>query len=91
MKLIYKNYIAEEENGRFNLYKDVTMVATKDSKNHKKGDEYVGTVTIGYGYTFERLLRRMAEDIVGEKDISTLNGYIEEFRCVIDELENVLA
>ena len=83
MKLKFKKYIAEEDNGRFNLSK--LVVATS-----KKGERYETLSVIGYGYTFERLLRRMAEDIVSEKDIHTIKEYIEEFKVVIDELKNTL-
>jgi len=86
MKLFFKNYIAEEEQGRFNLYKDVDMIATRDTPNYEKGEEYVDKQLIGYGYTFERLMRRMAEDIVAQSDVTTLRGYIDEFNKVIDSI-----
>jgi len=83
MKLKFKKYIAEEDNGRFNLSK--LVMATS-----KNGERYETLSVIGYGYTLERLLRRMAEDIVSEKDIHTIKEYIEEFKVVIDELKNTL-
>ena len=83
MKLKFKKYIAEEDNGRFNLSKLVMATSIK-------GERYETLSVIGYGYTFERLLRRMAEDIVSEKDIHTIKEYIDEFKDVIDELKNTL-
>jgi len=74
MELYYGNYIIEEEKGRFNLYE----------KREKSN------IVIGYGYTFERMLRRLTHELVAKKDITTIRGYIDEFKCVLDEIENTL-
>ena len=90
MKLTYKNYTAEEEEGRFNLYKDVEMKATKDTERLKKGDEYTNRVLIGYGFTFERLLKRITESELSTRKDMTLHGYIYNFKAVLDDLRNTL-
>jgi len=67
MNLTFKNYIAESDEDRFNLYKTKTVTATKDSEKHKTGDKYEINVLIGYGYTFESLLKRITYDMLSEK------------------------
>ena len=90
MNLTFKNYTAEEENGRFNLYKAEMVTAAKDSDTRKKGEKYEVNKVIGYSYTFESMLKRMATDMTAQKDITTIREYIDEFKKVLEKIENAL-
>ena len=91
MEIVYKNYIAKEENNRFNLSKKEMVTATRDTKNIKKGDRYEAEIFIGYGYTFERMLRRIAEDIMSKESKLEIKEYIVKFKEIVKEIDGVLA
>jgi len=86
MKIQFKNYTAEADSGRFNLSKTITMTAKTDTKTRKKGEKYKGEVLIGYGYSFESLLHRIATDITSEGDIKTISQYINEYKETLKQI-----
>jgi len=90
MKLTFKNYTAISDGDRFDLYKTKTVTATEKSKEHKAGDKYETTILIGYGYTFESLLKRITADTLSEKDTMTIVEYIKEFKVIVNEISNTL-
>ena len=79
MKILYKDYVAEAESDRFNLYKK-----GKTQKGKDKLD------TIGYGYTFEGLLRKIAHLEMGKKSDMTFAEYIADYKKIIKEVEEAL-
>lgn len=87
MKLFYKDYIAEADGDRFNLFETVTVTAKKDGKKFKKGDKYEDMKPISYGHTYESLVRKIASlESAKGKDCS-LGEYVVIFKR---ELEKVL-
>lgn len=95
MKLTYENYVAYSDDGRFNLYKIVMAKAEKDSEIRKKGEKYESESLVGYGYTFETLVKRIITDVViSNEDVTTLKEYIKAYReaskIIINEMDRKL-
>ena len=91
MTIEYKDYKAVCNDSRFDLYQVKTMVAEKDTKKFKKGDTYEKEITIGYGYSFESLLRRIVEaELERKHKVITIREYIEEFGKEMKKLKKTL-
>ena len=88
MNLKYKNYIAYSEGDRFNLYEIKEMVAQKETKNHSIGDKYNSEMLIGYGYTYDGLVRRIASQELNNMEITLeLGEYVSAFSDVLNEIK----
>ena len=83
--ITYKNYTLEQDGARFNLYKTVTReVKSKDKEPEVKEV----TDTIGYSFTLNVAIERVALDIMltnGGKD-RTLAEYLTELKGVTQDI-----
>ena len=91
MNIKYKNYYAEDIDGRFDLFEERDWVANKDGKEYKKGDKYKKMVVMGYGYRFENLLRKIVDlELSKQRKVVSVQEYIGEFKRVSDVLKHTL-
>ena len=72
MEIKYKNYLAKEVDGKFDLIQKRKVVAEKDSQSHKKGDKYKVETIIAYSISFQRLLEKLVQLELAKKDRMTL-------------------
>lgn len=73
MKIPYKNYYLDEEQGRFNLYV---------KRDGNKSDTH-----IGYGYNLETALERILQDITcSAKETMDLRSFLSQYRQEKEEL-----
>lgn len=94
MELKYKNYraVANPVPGtRFDLFETRTVRAEKDTKTKTKDKLYSSEHTVGYSYTFESMLKKIAQlEVSKNENIHTIQGYIVELKRVVEDLKQVL-
>ena len=91
MEIKYKNYTAKESDGRFDLSFTTKIKAKEDTIHRKKGDEYEIETVVGFGYTFETLIRRIIENELSQNnEVMSLKEYINEFKELKNEITNIL-
>ena len=91
MELKYKNYKILPENGRFNLFEIKATTIKKNTTKYKKGDKVKIINFIGYGFTFENLLKRIiTNELEKKKEIITLKQYIDTFKEELEIINNIL-
>ena len=87
MDIVYKNYKAYAERGRFNLYKEKRQKAMQDTKNHKKGDIIKTEISIGFGLRFESVIENIIKDKLADKKIVvTVKEYLEQYKKMKNEI-----
>ncbi len=87
MKIKFRDYTLEPEGRNFNLYKLVTIVAEKDTKNQKKGQEYKTDKNMGWSMRFETCIDTIIKDVMNERDVVLeLKEYIAEYRSLKEEV-----
>ncbi|MDD2284718.1 MAG: hypothetical protein PHU98_06385 [Mariniphaga sp.] len=81
MKIIFKDYVMEPEDSRFNLLKKVIR------KNKETGQKYDYFLMLGYGMSFEHCLNDIAHDMLeaDEKEVS-IPEWIEQYKAIKNEL-----
>ena len=87
MRLIYKNYTAEPEEGTVGRW---TLSHTVEITGKDKKKKQVKKL-IGYSYTFESMLKKIAvlESQKGTQDL-TIAEYIANFKGILEEITNKL-
>lgn len=87
-KIEYENFVIEPDTvcpDRFNLYKKGI-----GKKGKVEGKETI--INIGYGYTFGGVLEQIARIRTAEnKDITTIKGYVDEYKRQVEILNDALA
>ena len=86
MEIKWKNFIMVADDDRFNLY--------RERKIEKKGSKNFGKITryeIGWSYRFGEAIKRIIElELAKREDVTTLKGYIEEYRKLVKELKETI-
>ena len=91
----YKDFelISEGENSdRFTLYKKKKIPEVKiiDNKQIKTGKDKITQIIVGYGFTFERALKRICTLLTIETEQVTIEKHIEKYAEILKEIKNVL-
>lgn len=85
LKMKFKSYVispCENAKDRFDLFRKTGAV-------NKKGKDILKV--IGYGYSFDDALLRIAAEETTEKEISTLQDYVREYKSAVREIKEILA
>lgn len=92
MELTYKNYVAKSEDDRFNLYILKPAVAAQDGLKHKAGEKYTKEWIIGYGYSYQGLVNKIARlELAARQETHQLHEYVEMFNQVVTRITLIKA
>jgi hypothetical protein len=95
MVIKFKEYTLTQDQiavERFNLSRLITAIAKKDLVDGtKKGESFEKEEAIGWGYTLENALNVIISyELIKKDDITSINGYLKEYRAVKKELTKLL-
>lgn len=87
---VFGNYALVPDHGRFNAI----IVTGRTSTIESTGDVIEQNETLGYGFTFDRAILRVVDDIIAKKiqggKVETLKEYLIEYKKLKEEIKEML-